>query len=110
MQLTPKHKQEKEAKAKVAEDKRLATIAQKIEREAKKQEKAITSAKVKANKVAAKADELRRKLSDAMTTEGGEVAPVDAAAQHTKSKSRTGSSTLVTQVSIMAYLSPKGKE
>ena len=49
----------------------MATAAQKIKREAKKQEKAITFAKAKANKAAAKANKLHRKLSDVMTT-GGE--------------------------------------
>ncbi len=59
-------KAEKEAKAKLAEEKKLATAACKANMLAKKQEKMISTAKNRAQKAANKADELRSQLAVAI--------------------------------------------
>ena len=64
-QLAVIHKDEKAVKAKAAEDKKLAIATRKIEKETKKQERAIATAETRAAKAVAKADQICLKLAKA---------------------------------------------
>jgi hypothetical protein len=63
MIIMAERKAEKEAKAKLAEEKKLVVAARKADMLAKKQEKRISPAKNRAQMAANKADELRGQLA-----------------------------------------------
>jgi hypothetical protein len=73
--ITAERKVEKEAKAKLAEEKKLTVAACKADMLVKKQEKRISTAKNRAQKVANKADDLRSQLAATrhISTRGSKV-------------------------------------
>jgi hypothetical protein len=89
-QLQIKHRATKEAKVKAAEDKKLAIAGRRTEAQAKKQErqeKLISSAKARAAKAVAKADELHIKLAETTKTPASLHGP-GASTPHSHKKSK----------------------
>jgi hypothetical protein len=101
----------KEAKQKVAEDKKLAAVAPKATNLAKKQECLISSAKSKAAKATAKADKLRLKLAK-VTMAGPALAtpPLgNTSHSHKKSKGFLGTSSITSSLASPFLQSPQRK-
>ncbi len=101
--ITTERKVAKEAKQKEAEEKKAAAAALKADGLAKKQEKRISFAKVKASIVAAKAETLRSKLTDVMKSA---VVP-EAAHHHKKSKGMLGTAPTNSPLAHTLPLSPQ---
>jgi hypothetical protein len=103
-QIQADQKAEKDAKAKAAEEKRLAAAAFRIKTKAKRQEKLIFSPEAKATKAAVCAEELQMKLAEAIRASTDSVA---SALLHKKSKGVDGLLTVSPAVLLHSYLSPQ---
>jgi hypothetical protein len=95
----------KEAKQKEAKGKKAAAAAHKADGLAKKQEKRISPAKVKASTAAAKAEALRSKLVDVMKS----AAIPEAGYHHKKSKGMLGTAPTNSPLAHTLPLSPQRK-
>ncbi len=103
--ITAERKAEKEAKAKLAEEKKLAVAACKADMLAKKQEKRISTAKNRAQKAANKADELCGQLAAAIKA----ASMPDTAHLHKRIKGESGHMAPASSSTAPRLLSPTWK-
>jgi hypothetical protein len=103
--FTAEHKAEKEAKAKLAEEKKLAAATRKADMLTKKQEKMISTAKNRAQTAANKVDELRGQLAVAIKA----ASVPDTAHLHKRIKGASGHTAPVSSSTAPRLLSPTWK-
>ncbi len=107
-QVHAERKTEKEVKAKVAEDKKLAVAVRRTELLARKQEKQeflLSAAKAKAARAAAKAEKLRTAADKTLTLTTAAVSPHS----HKKSKENAGAPSPGSVGSLILQRSPQQK-